>query len=157
MFLPTKYRTFTHQSIVLSPTSCIVLSPTTPSLKPPPILVYKKRNYARASLTYLTFLTQKLEGALPPLQTTLQESKSKGMRASTHDFLFLVAVTTKSFTSKALLFKPFFLRKTSKKSVINRTLKGKGLDRQMLLQLVCSYAEWRHPTAEAVSCHQSAN
>jgi len=77
---------------------------------------------------------QNLEGALPPLQTTLQEGKAKGMRASTHAFLFLVAVTTKEFNSKALLFKPFFLKRTSKKSVINRTLKGRGLDSQILLQ-----------------------
>jgi len=95
-------------------------------------------------------------GVAAPLHS-LQEGKAKGMRASTHTFLFLVAVTTKSFNSKALLFKPFFLKRTSKKSVINRTLKGRGLDRQMLLQLVCSYAEWRHPTAKAVSCHHSAN
>jgi hypothetical protein len=123
----TWYRTFTHQSIVLSHTCTIVLSHTKTPLDPTSSRGCKMCNYARAFLTSLTFLTQNLEGALPPLQTTLQEGSAKRMRASTHVFFFFFAVTTKLFTRKALLFKPFFLRKTSKKSVIKRTLRARGL------------------------------
>lgn len=128
VFSPTKYRTFAHQSIVFSPTSAIVLSPTTTMLNPLSLLGSAKRNNARASLTCLTFLTQNLEGALPPLQPTLQEGTAKGMRASTHAFLSLVAVTTKSFERKALLFIPRPLIKTIRGfRGIKRTLRARGL------------------------------
>lgn len=156
VFSPTKYRTFAHQSIVLLPTSTIVLSPTTPASKPSSLLDSRKCNYARASLTYLTFLTQNLEGALPPLQTTLQEGKSKGMRASTHAFIFLVAVTTKPNNPQGFSLNGF--PPAARAPPIYRTAQARqALDRRMVLQLVCSYAEWRHLTAKAVSCHYSAN
>ena len=71
-------------------------------------------------------MAKSIEGALPPLQTTLQEGKTKEC-VQARMLSFLVAVTTKAFNSKALLFKPFFLKMTSKKSVINRTLRARGL------------------------------
>lgn len=91
VFSHTKYRAFTHQTIVLSHTSGIVLSPTTPALKPAPMLAYKKRNYARASLTSLTFLTQKTKlqrGVAAPLHSLQEGKATKGMRASTHTLFF---------------------------------------------------------------------
>lgn len=69
----------------------------------------------------------KQRGFAAPLHS-LQEGKPKGMRARAHALFLFVAETTTAINSKALLFKPFFLIKTSKKSVINRTLKGKELD-----------------------------
>lgn len=56
---------------------------------------------------------QNLGWALPPLQTALQEGKAKECPQACIPS-FLVAVTTKAFDSKALLFKPFFLKKHQK-------------------------------------------
>ncbi len=73
---------------------------------------------------YLKICQQR--GFAAPLHS-LQEGNLKGMRACTHAYPLLVAVTTNLSNSKALLFKPFFLIETSKKSVINRTLRARGL------------------------------
>ena len=70
---------------------------------------------------------QNLGGALPPLQTTLQEGKAKGMRYEAHSFFFLVAVTTKLFANQALLFIPRPLIKAIRGfRGINRTLRAWG-------------------------------
>ncbi len=91
-------------------------------------------------------LKQTLDGLCHPSKPPCKRENLKGMCDKRTSFL-LVAETTKAFNSKALLFKPFFLKKPSKKSVQSRTLKGKGLDSQILLQRFCSYADWRHPAA----------
>lgn len=68
---------------------------------------------------------QNLGGALPPLQTTLQEGKAKGMRYEAHSFFYLVAVTTKLFANQALLFIPRPLIKAIRGfRGINRTLRA---------------------------------
>lgn len=112
---PTKHRAITHQLSCYRPLSPIVLSPTYLERKQAPMLASNNSNARARFFYYLAFLTQNLEGALPPLQTTLQDGKAKGMCAKRTCFLFLVAVTTKVFNSKALLFKPFFLKKIIKK------------------------------------------
>ena len=146
VFSPTKYRTFAHQSIVLSPTSTIVLSPTAPIVKPTSMLESRERNYARASLTYLTFLTQNLGGALPPLQTTLPGRV--GMRASASSYTYFCRCNYKILQPSSVLLKRFPSRKRA--PPIYRTAQARqALDRCRLLQLVCSYASWRHQNASA--------
>ena len=124
----TKCSGFTHQNIVVSHTNHIAVLPTTLAPKAAPMLRYKKCNNARASFIFISNFNSEAKpqrGFATPLHS-LQESKAVGMCAKRTYYLFLVAVTTNQFTCKALLFKPFFLKSTSKKSVIKRTHKGRG-------------------------------
>jgi hypothetical protein len=80
---------------------------------------------------YLSICQQR--GFAAPLHS-LQEGKSKGMRASTHAFLFLVAVTTKPNNPQGFSSNGF--PPAARAPPIYRTAQARqALDRRMVLQL----------------------
>ena len=124
-FRTPEYRTFAHWSIVFSPTNTIVLSPTSTTLKPSSLLSLAKRN-TRARFSFFNLLTKNLGGALPPLQTTLQEGAAKGMRLS-RMFLFFRRCNYKIICQSSLLFIPRPLTKTIRGfRGIKRTLRARA-------------------------------
>lgn len=71
-------------------------------------------------------MAKNLEGALPPLQSTLQEGKTKECPQASMPS-FLIAVTTNRFASKACYLFHDLIKRQSGFRGIKRTLKGKDL------------------------------
>lgn len=101
------------------------------------------------------FLNSGKGGFAAPLASPCKSESECELAPARRLFVF-VAVTTKPNNPQGFSLNGF--PPAVRAPPIYRTAQARlALDRRMVLQLTCSYADWRHPAAKAASCHHSAN